>query len=232
MEAAMAEVGGVGPSSSIFGSSPVTDSANRSDMGRDEFLKLLTVQMKSQNPMKPTENAEFAAQLAQFSSLEQLTNMNTALKSSLDSNLLLAQSINNTMAANFIGKTVKASTNQMQLSGGQATFGYDLFANAESVKVTIRDRNGAVVKTMEASTDKRRQGENLFEWDGKDNGGIQLRDGTYTFSVEAKSANGDNLSADPLALGKITGVRFKADGAVLVLNNLEVPLGSVTEINE
>jgi len=81
-------------------------SVQKKDIGKDEFFKLLIAQLKNQDPLNPQDGAAFSAQLAQFSSLEQLTNLNTAMTSqNLNyTNLLNAQSVN------LIGKEVTAST--------------------------------------------------------------------------------------------------------------------------
>jgi flagellar basal-body rod modification protein FlgD len=74
-------------------------------MSKDDFLKLFVMQLRYQNPLNPMDNNEFTAQLAQFSSLEQLQNMNTQMN-----NLVLSQnSLQNTMISNLIGKQVKIS---------------------------------------------------------------------------------------------------------------------------
>jgi flagellar basal-body rod modification protein FlgD len=82
-------------------------------MGKDEFLQLFTNQLKYQDPMKPMEGTEFSAQLAQFSSLEQLYNMNTKLESMLT----YQSSLNNGMALNLIGRNVKTHDG----AGGKVT---------------------------------------------------------------------------------------------------------------
>jgi len=77
-------------------------------LSKDDFLKLFTMQLRYQNPLNPMDNTEFTAQLAQFSTLEQLQNMNTQI-----SDLLLSQnSLQNMMTSNLIGKQVKISSNE------------------------------------------------------------------------------------------------------------------------
>jgi flagellar basal-body rod modification protein FlgD len=77
-------------------------------LSKDDFLKLFVTQLRYQNPLDPMNNTEFTSQLAQFSSLEQLQNMNTQMN-----NLLLSQnSLQNTMISNLIGKQVKISGNE------------------------------------------------------------------------------------------------------------------------
>ena len=71
-------------------------------LGKDEFLKLFTSQLRYQDPLNPVQGAEFTAQLAQFSSLEQLFNMNKKV----DDLLAYQSSLNNSMAINLMGRNV------------------------------------------------------------------------------------------------------------------------------
>lgn len=72
-------------------------------LGKEEFLRLFVNQLKYQNPLKPLEGSEFASQLAQFSSLEQLYNLNKGM----DQMISFQYSLNNGIATSLIGKTVK-----------------------------------------------------------------------------------------------------------------------------
>ncbi|SRR5690554_3544382 len=59
-------------------------STNKNDLDRNAFLKLLTVQLSNQDPLNPIEDREFVAQLAQFSALEQMQNLNVTLNTKSD----------------------------------------------------------------------------------------------------------------------------------------------------
>ena len=91
-------------------------SLGNSTMKKDEFLKLLVEQLKHQDPMSPMNSQDFASQLAQFSSLEQLTNMSGMMEDSVQADLMLTQAINNTMATSFIGKNVSAAGDMITFS--------------------------------------------------------------------------------------------------------------------
>ncbi len=221
-----------GVNSSIFQDVKAQAKEPVKDLGRDEFLKLLTIQLKEQNPLQPTDNKEFAAQLAQFSQLEQLSDIRSALEQQIQTNLLLSQSITNVSAASLIGKSVKAYSNKIDFDGTNgAKIGYTLSADARQVTVEIRDSKGNLVRTLEPKIE-RKQGDNTLTWDGTNNDGTFLPSGDYTFTVKAKGKDDITLEADPYTFGTVESVRFKADGAAVVINGREVALGDITDITQ
>ena len=202
----------------------------KNTLGKQDFLNLLVSQMQNQDPLDPMKGTEFAAQLAQFSSLEQLTNLNTSMTQSLDANAILTQSINNGLSASFIGKDVRAAVDTFQYTGdGDVKIGYDLATEASKVTVKIYDSNGTLVKTMTGDTDK---GENSLTWNGTGEAGDLLASGKYSFKVEAVGNDGKAITADKYVFGKITGVRFKPEGTVFVIDGMEIALGNSLEIME
>jgi len=219
-------VDGIG---SATGNQYTTAVKGKSELGKDDFLKLMMAQMKYQDPMNPMDGTAFSAQLAQFSSLEQLTNINTSLTQSINANLMLAESVNNTMSATLIGKEVKLSNTTIQKNGqDEANIGYTLPGDAVSVKISIYNEAGMLVKTIEdASTDK---GDSKLSWDFTDNDGNNLPDGSYTFSVEAEGANGNLMDVTHFLYGKIAGVKFTTEGTKLLVNNSEYLLSDILEI--
>jgi len=219
--------------SSITGSQTAQQAASTAaattSLGKDEFLKLLTVQLQHQDPLSPLENGEMLAQLAQFSSLEQLENMNTNLENSLNLNLILTQVLNNTAAAGLVGKTVVASGSEVNLdSSGSAEVRFDLGSAAREVMVTIQDENGATVRTLK--TENLSSGRNQLTWDGKDDDGATVAEGTYKVTIKALDSEGGAVTATPLATGEVTGVRFKNGEAYLVVGGLEISIADVLEI--
>lgn len=200
----------------------------KNTLGKQDFLNLLVSQMRNQDPLDPMKGTEFAAQLAQFSSLEQLTNLNESMTASLDANAILAQSINNGLSATFIGKEVRANTDTFRYTGsGDVKLGYELPMDAGSVKVRIYDANGRLVKTIDGGTDK---GVNNLSWDGGLVKDEMAPSGTYTFKVEAKDTAGNALTAPQYVFGTVSGVRFKSDGTVFVVDGMEISLGDILEI--
>ncbi len=201
-----------------------------STLGKQDFLNLLVQQMKNQDPMDPMKGTEFAAQLAQFSSLEQLTNLNDATMQGINANVVLTQSINNALSTTFIGKEVRASTDTFQYSGsGDVKIGYELGSDAENAVVNIYDENNKLVKVIDGDSD---MGENTLTWDGTLEKGENVPAGKYHFEVVAKDSNGKSMEASKYIYGTVKGVRFKSDGTVFVIDGIEVALSSILEISE
>ena len=80
------------------------------ELGKDDFLKLLITQLSNQDPTNPMENTEFISQMAQFSSLEQMTNMSTSFSK-------MASFINSSEAASTLGKTVELNIGDTTTTG-------------------------------------------------------------------------------------------------------------------
>jgi flagellar basal-body rod modification protein FlgD len=202
---------------------------NKNVMGKDDFLKLMLTQMKNQDPLNPMESAEFAAQLAQFTSVEQLMNLNDSMKTSLDANYLLSQSINNTLAATLIGKDVKLDTTEFRYTGqDEQVLGYNLSTNAKTVTIKIYNESGALVKTITNVSGN--AGDNKVSWDFTDNTGEKVSHGKYRFEVTATDYNGNVVNTESFLFGQIDGVRFTELGTKLIVNGIEFNLSDIKEI--
>jgi len=200
-----------------------------SDMGKDDFLKLMIAQLQNQDPLNPMDGTEYAAQLAQFTSLEQLTNLNENVNRSIDANYYLTQSINNTLTATLIGNDVKLVSSSLQNIGqDDISFGYNLGADAANVTVEIFNEDGALVSTITEQNIS--AGDHQLSWDFTDNNGNKLPQGNYTFEVTATNANGDSLNTTTFGVGTIDGVKFSENGTTLIVGGIEYQLADVLEI--
>jgi flagellar basal-body rod modification protein FlgD len=200
-------------------------------MNQMDFLQMLTAQLKAQDPMNPLEGQEFASQLAQFSSLQQLTNMGQTMDQTLQANLLLAQSFNNTMASSLIGKTVRADMDQLTLgASGGADLSYDLPKAATDITVDIKDADGTVVRSIHVNPQA--AGEHSLTWDGLNSRGGRAPQGDYTYSVTAKDAEGNSVAATTYLEGRVTAVRYVDGNAVLTVDGMTVYLGQVMSISD
>lgn len=203
-----------------------TDSASSgNDIGQDAFLQLLITQMRYQDPLSPMENEEFIAQLAQFSSLEQMQQLNSNFESMLAYN----QSEANSAATSLIGREVRAAGNEIQLGeNGTESLGYFLSAPASAVEIQVKDGSGQTVRTLVAND--LAAGSHHIEWDGRDAAGSRMPAGTYTFATEARTQSGDPVPVTNTVVGMVDGVTFQSGQALLLVEGREVPLSSILEV--
>jgi flagellar basal-body rod modification protein FlgD len=210
-----------------------TDLSNvfQNDLGKEEFLRLLVAQLQNQDPLSPLEGQEFASQLAQFSSVEQLTSIDSTIQESVESDQLLSQTINNTLATSLIGKQVTAIGNQIELKGDgtEQDVYFRLASDASSVTVNIMDAAGNVVRTLEGGN--LTTGVRSLSWDGTDGDGNDLPEGTYTFEVAAQSSDGTDVAAEELVRGIAGSLQFAGGYAVLKIGDIEIGFGDVLEIS-
>ena len=191
---------------------------------RDAFLQLLITQLRYQDPLSPMENEAFLAQLAQFSSLEQMQQLNANFATSM----ALAQSEANSSATGLIGRYVRASGDTVGLGAeGQVSLGYFLGADA-SVELTVYDAQGVAVRHV--TLPEGQSGSNEWRWDGRNDAGERLAAGTYTFTVTGVDANGGSVNAATTVLGRVDGITFQSGTAELLVEGREIPLSSVLEV--
>ena len=157
-------------------------------LDKDAFMRLLLTQMKNQDPTTPLKSHEMAAQLAQFSSLEQLQNINTGIEGLTEKQAPAA----NFDALSMIGKTVSGDSSRLHKSNLEQPLDirFTLAADANDADIKIKDSNGNIVREMKAfELDK---GPNEITWDGKLESGAQARQGDYSVEITAKASNGNN----------------------------------------
>ncbi len=195
-------------------------------LGKDDFLKLFILQLSKQDPLSPMDSTEVTSQLAQFTSLEELNNVN----STLSEILAFQHSLQNAMVTNMIGKVVRTPGNTTFLTD-KADISYTLSDDAASVKVSIFDETGGLVFSEDIET--RAAGDNIYEWDGKDAFGNQMLEGAYTFEIEAIDSSGNPVQALTSSSGTVTGVTFKDGVTYLVLDGEKlVHLSEILSVEE
>lgn len=195
-------------------------------MGKDEFLKLLVTQLENQDPLEPKSNEEYVSQLAQFSSLEQMQNMNETLLS----NGTLTQSVNNALTASLIGKEVRAIGNEV-LVGESGSINLSVGVQGKSTAtITIKDSTGKIVRVLKDQ--ELEAGSNEIVWDGKNTTGQRVAEGNYTYSIEAKDASGALVESEGYFTGVVSGVKFVGGQPVLLIGTREIPISGVLEIKQ
>jgi len=196
-----------------------------SALGQNEFLKLLVTQMRYQDPLSPMDNAEFTAQLAQFSSLEQLFKVNDNLSS------LGASQGPGEMAsvAGFIGREVLARGDGAVLGeDGGATAQFYLDGPAEVVNVLIQGPDGTTIRSVAAGALP--GGSQGLVWDGTDADGNRMPAGTYRFAVVAQDAAGASVAVRTQLQGLVSGTTYENGAAYLVVDGQRVALADVVAV--
>lgn len=214
-------------SAATGGTTAAASSTSKTTMGKDAFLTLLITQLQHQDPLNPADSTEFTAQLAQFSSLEQLNNVNenlSALK-------LYQASINNAQAVSFIGKDIVATGNSVEARSGQTVAcEFDLAKPAQKVVVSVYDATGAFVKDVVATG--LTAGRQTVSWDGRDRGGNTVADGAYTFEVQAEGSGKEAVAATTYTRGTVAGVSFQDGVTYLAVGNRRVAIGDVVQVTQ
>lgn len=206
----------------------VSQQAAEKDMDRDDFLKLLVAQLKNQDPLKPQDNSQFVAELAQFSSLEQTMGINERL------DLLAVQSRgqSNTEAIGLVGQsaTVRGSIATIDGSGIGSPITFTLDGDAESTVVTIRDQNGRTVRTLDLGSHD--AGLVRISWDGRDAAGVVQPAGSYVVGVAAKAPGDNPVQVSQQTTSTVAGISFDQGYPVLHLaNGVSVPVSDLLRVD-
>jgi flagellar basal-body rod modification protein FlgD len=205
--------------------SATTPSSAQSPLGKDEFLRLLVAQLSAQDPLNPMDSREFSAQLAQFSALEQMTNVN----STLEELVAAQQAMGNSSMISLIGKLVDIPGNSFEYTQGEPTnLTYTLDSEASTTKVDIYNSTGALVKTINGPG---AQGSNLTIWNGLDSQGNPVDSGFYTFKIQATDASGKLVGAETFSTGLVTDVLFEDGKAFAVVNGQKLPAEEITRVS-
>lgn len=221
----MASVTGPGSTSAL--SSFTAAMSGNQPLDRDAFLKLLVAQLKNQDPLKPQDNSQFVAELAQFSSLEQSMGINDRLDLLATQNAGLA----NAQAVGLVGSTatVRGSMVTVDGTGVGVPVGFTLSGATDATVVTIRNQSGQVVRTLDVGS--RNAGFVSLMWDGRDEAGNIQPAGTYVVGVEATNASGAPVSVSQETTGKVKQVSFDKGYPVLTLDNgIAVPVSDLLKV--
>jgi flagellar basal-body rod modification protein FlgD len=188
-----------------------TTSTKNNTLGQDQFLTLLVAQMQNQDPLNPADATEFTAQLAQYSQLEQLFNLNSTMDK-------LAEAQNNSerlSALSLIGKDVVVEGASFSFDGNEARIGYKVDGIAAEISLQIRNSSGQMIASINAP--ETGKGNHFLSWDGRDNAGNQLPAGTYSIVISAKSVgDGASVAVSPLVRAEVTGIDLSGKEPLII----------------
>lgn len=211
-----------GSSASSTAKSGTSSSATGIANNFDQFLTLLTTQLKNQSPLDPMDTNQFTQQLVQFAGVEQQLKTNDTLSSLLSLNAAGTA----TNAVGFIGSTITADGATAQLTDGKAAWKVNSSAGGQAT-VTIKDANGNVVQTMTRSLTA---GDQSLSWDGTTSIGTQAPAGAYTITVDGKSVAGDALTVKTQISGTVDGVDFTSSIPTLKIGSIGVAIDKVKSV--
>lgn len=176
----------------------------KNQLDKDDFLKLFIAQLQNQDPLKPDDSAQMAAQLAQFNGLEQMLNVNKTL-----TEILKGQNNGRNFGMlDYVGREVTVEGGRAHVaSGNPGDLSFTVDRSVNNATLEVRDDNGTVVATEELG--ELRAGEQDLKWSKLASDGNKLRDGVYTFSVTATGEEGQPVPVPVQTRLKVTGVDLK-----------------------
>lgn len=205
--------------------------AKKSELNQEDFLTLMITQLKNQDPFKPMDPAQYVGQLAQFSQVSGLADMNKQISSLTDS--LRGNQVLD--GAGLIGRTVMAQGNAVYLP--EAVEGEErgpqglihVPAGASAVQLVVKDASGALVKTQALDASR---GAQAFAWDGTTNDGGAAPAGAYRIEVVARVGD-KNVSLATSVAARVSSVSLDPTTGGLVLDTEtlgELAMGAVERV--
>ena len=189
------------------------------------FLKLLTTQLKNQDPSAPTDPDKFADQLTKFTGLEQQLKSNQSLE-----DISAKLTANTTLGVlSFMNTQVTSSGKTTDLANGTAVWNLTSPSNSVvSAKATIRNQAGQTVSEQDFTLTP---GAQTFTWNGKDKNNIDFESGKYTLTVDAKDSSGSIISVDSSTKGTVTGIDFSGISPVLLVGTRRLTISDITSVS-
>ncbi len=184
----------------------------KSELGQDAFMKLMITQLQNQDPFKPMENGAFLTQIAQFSSVTGIDNLNKSF-SSVASALYSNQAL---QASALVGRSVLVPGDQMKIAdGGEIKGAVELPASSDNVTVTILDRSGQPIRQLELGIHEKGMVE--YVWDGRDQAGSRVAEGPYKIAANA-SVGGQMTALNGFIQAPVESVTLLSGGQGITLN--------------
>ena len=201
----------------------INNSRNTLASSEETFLKLLTTQMKNQDPLSPMDSNAFTGQIVQMTGVEQQLVTNDLLAALVGMN-----DGGMTDAVNMMDKLVTVETDKAVLKDGKATWSYEQSRSATSVKIEVIDKFGKTIKTV--LPEDMAKGEHTFEWDGKsEDGTLQPAGGAYTLKITAMDGEGTKIptTANGRVDGIVTAITSENGQNMVTIGGTKYPVDSV-----
>lgn len=188
----------------------------------NDFLSLLMTQLKNQDPTSPTDTNQFTTELVQFTGVQQQINTNTSLTSLIQ----LTQGGEVLQASSLVGKPVQVTSDHLALQNGKGGVAFTTAAS-EPVSIGVYAESGAQLRSVTMTSSA---GANGWTWDGKNDQGQQLADGSYKVVVTTRDASGAAQAVPFTVSGTATGVQRNGTALTLQLGALGVDLSAVQSV--
>ncbi len=198
------------------------------ELGQDAFLQLMIAQLENQDPLNPQENGEFISQLAEFSTVEGITNINDSIGLMVDE----FRSSRTLDAANLVGKSVEIDGSNAVFSPGDVVSGsFALGASSPSVTLTVRDSFNQTIYQEDLGTLP--AGEQQFAWNGSTLSGDIAEQGTYRVSVTAL-VDGESAELPVRTADAVQSVFLDPSGSVVLnlASGRSVPVDEVRRLSD
>ncbi|MGD8429212.1 MAG: flagellar hook assembly protein FlgD [Ectothiorhodospiraceae bacterium] len=199
----MVDISGIGANGIGGNDSPSKPS---SEVGQEDFLKMMITQLKNQDPMNPTDSAQFMSQIAQFTTASGMNELQGSFKE-FQQDMQTSESLR---AASLVGRDVLVDSDQGYLpSDGELAGTVRIPSSVENLTVSITDDAGQVVRSMKLG--QQPAGDLPFTWDGKLADGTPMPAGRYHLSAQT-SINGEPMSLQTLANAEVQSVSMSRSG--------------------
>ncbi|MDZ7802616.1 flagellar hook assembly protein FlgD [Thiohalophilus sp.] len=210
-------------------------SGKQSDLGQEDFMKLMLTKMNQQDPFKPMEDGEFLSQMAQFSAVSGLKDIKesfSTLSDSLKSNHAL-------QASSMVGRKVMIPGDKAVLpEGGELKGAVDLPTSTGDLKISFYDASGELAHTINKGSQN--QGMVNFSWDGKagasdagENPSLAQQNPAGTYTVKAEMVvDGKTQSVDPMVMDNVESVSIGKQGQGITLNLANAGSKSMSDVRE
>lgn len=214
-----------------YGEKPKQQREIKKTLDKDDFMRLMITQMQHQDPTQPFKAEQFAAELAQYASVEQLKNINKNMEKLTNEN----KPADRMAMTSLIGKTVSIDRDRfVHTENMSSALTFDLPENAKKVKVQVLNGVGEVM--FEKDLGEMKKGTNTYNWDGKQSNALVAKAGTYNLRVQAEDANTKKIDVSSKARGRVVGVSYEGAEPVFLVgdnqNYEKISFKNISRIDE